>query len=299
MRWGAGSICALIAAAVVSAADPISSPPPVAGRSSSGTHIIETFNPDALFPKRTPPPPSPPPAPEVFQEDGLLPIPKLPPPPKLWSGTVDFGLNGAVGNSQLLNLRGGWNIRRKTDRNSLTSDFQYVYSERDRELSTHQALFNTRDEFVIPDSRWSPFAALQLEYDQLRSYRFRVGTYGGTAFRVVDTEALTFKTRGGIGATRELGSDGQPDRWVPEFLLGYDFRYKWNDRSTFVSIFDIYPRVETPWVFRARLRLAYEYVFDPSIGAVVRFGIQDRYDSDPGPAQPNDLTYFTTVGFKF
>ena len=72
MRWGAGVIAALVAAAVVSAADPISSPPPVAGRSSSGTHISETFNPDAIFPKRSPLPPSPPPAPEVFEEDGLL-----------------------------------------------------------------------------------------------------------------------------------------------------------------------------------------------------------------------------------
>ena len=299
MRWSAGSICALVVAAGIPAADPISSPPPVAGRSSSGTHIIENFTPDALFPKRTPLPLSPPPAPEVFEEDGLVPIPKLPPPPKLWSGTVDVGLNGAIGNSQLLNLRGGWNIRRKADRNSLTSDFQYVYSEQNRDLRTHQALFNTRDEIVIPGSRWSPFAALQLEYDQLRVYRFRVGTYAGSAFRVVDTENLTFKVRSGIGATRELGSDGAPDRWVPEFLFGYDFRYHWNDRSTFVSILDLYPRVEDPRQFRARLRLAYEYVFEPSIGAVVRFGIQDRYDSDPGPAQRNDLTYFTSVGFKF
>lgn len=299
MRFqGASAFCALLLLILTApaVAQPISSPPPVSGTASSGMPLSESFSPDSLFPKK--PKPSPPKE-ELFVEDGLLPIPKLPPPPKLWSGSVDLGLNGAVGNSQHFNLRGGWNVRRKTARNSLTSDFQYVYSEWNRSLSTHQALLNTRDELVIPDSRWSPFAAVQLEYDQLRAYRFRVGTYVGSAYRVVDEEDLSFRVRGGVGATRELGSEGWPDRWVSEFLFGYDFRWKWNDRSTLVSIFDIYPRVERPQYFRARLRLAYEYIFYPEMGAVMRFGIQDRYDSDPGPAQPNDLTYFTTVGFKF
>lgn len=295
--WGAWVICVLIASAP--AAAQFSSPPPVAGRASSGTPLAETFTPDALFPKKPSPPPPPPPLKEEPPEDGLLPIPKLPPPPKLWSGTADVGLNGAVGNSQLFNLRGGWNVRRKTENNALTSDFQYVYSEQSSVLKTHQALFNTRDELLFPESRWSPFAALQLEYDQLRAYRFRVGVYGGSSYRVVDNEVVALRVRAGIGATRELGSEGWPDRWVAEFVLGYDFRYKWNDRSTFVSIFDVYPRVEAPWMFRARLRMAYEYIIDPDLGAVIRFGIQDRYDSDPGPAQRNDLTYFTSLGIKF
>lgn len=297
MNRSAWAICALLVTAATAVAQPISSPPPVSGTASSGTPLSESFSPDALFPKKSAP--APPAKEELFIEEGLLPIPKLPPPPKFWSGSVDLGLNGAVGNSQHLNLRGGWNVRRKTDHNSLTSDFQYVYSEWERSLSTHQALYNMRDEFLLPNSRWSPFAAVQLEYDQLRAYRFRVGTYGGTAYRVVDSEWLSLRLRGGVGATRELGSEGWPDRWVSEFLLGYDFRWKWNDRSTFVSILDLYPRVEDPRRFRARVRVAYEYVFEPSIGAVFRFGVQDRYDSDPGPALRNDLTYFTSVGFKF
>lgn len=302
MRGGVLAGLAVLLGAVLCparAADPISSPAPISGRGSSGTYLSEVFNPDSVLPKRSPPPPLPAPVRELVADDGLITIPKPPPLPNPWSGSVDLGLNGAVGNSQLFNLRGGWNVRRKTDTNSFTTDFQYVYSEQNRSLSTHQALMNVRDEFLWADSRWSPFTALQLEYDQLRIYRFRVGTYAGSAFRVVDDENLTLKLRGGVGATRELGTQGQGDRWVPEFLLGYDFRYRWNDRSTFVSILDLYPRVVEPWVFRARLRLAYEYVFEPSLGAVFRVGIQDRYDSDPGPAQRNDLTYFTSVGVKF
>ena len=42
---------------------------------------------------------------------------------------------------------------------------------------------------------------------------------------------------------------------------------------------------------------------DPAIGNrigwVVRLGIQDRYDSDPGTSKKNDVTYFATLGLKF
>ena len=34
-------------------------------------------------------------------------------------------------------------------------------------------------------------------------------------------------------------------------------------------------------------------------GIVLRLGVQNRYDSDPGLAKRNDLTYFATLGFGF
>jgi hypothetical protein len=292
------AVCAL--AAGTAAAQPISSP-----RGSSGTPLAETFTPDSLFPKKAEPPPVVLPPPVLPGQDGppgpdggLLP-PKPVPPPKYWSGGADLGLNGATGNSDLVNVRGGWNVRRRSERNSLTSDFQYIYSQQNGSLRTHQALLNSRDEILFPGTRWLAFGASQIEYDQLRSYRFRVGTYLGTGYSVVDQPDLVFKVRAGAGATREFGVEGVQDRWVPEMLYGYDFRYKMNERSTFVSIVDIYPRLDALGQLRARARAAYEYVLDPKTGAVMRLGIQERYDSDPGTAKRNDLNYFVTFGFKF
>ncbi len=291
----------------------ISSPPPVSQRASSGMPLAEAFTPDTLFPKKPDPsPPPPPPPPQVVVPNAALPIPpdggllpppvvvvSHPPPPKIWSGSADVGLNGATGNSDIFNIRGGWNVRRKTERNSLTSDLQYVYSQQNGTAQSHQVLYNARDEVLFPGSRWSAFTASQIEYDEFRAYRFRVGVYAGAALRVIDEKDLTFKLRSGAGATRELGTDGSPSRWLAEFLIGYDFRYRMNDRSTIVSILDIYPRVEDVRQFRMRARFAYEYLLDPTIGAIFRVGIQDRYDSDPGNAKRNDLTYFTTLGVKF
>ena len=127
----------LAAASVVfgaTALGQIASPSPVTGRSSSAIPLSETFTPNSVFPPSPAPktvaPPAPLQDPEAIPdapakpEWSLLPL-RLPKP---WSGGADFGLNGASGNSQVFNFRGGYNVRRKTDDNVLTSDFLYVYS---------------------------------------------------------------------------------------------------------------------------------------------------------------------------
>ena len=55
-------------------------------------------------------------------DGGLLPSP----PPKIWSGTADVGLNGATGNSELFNLTIGYTAVRKTADNIFTNNFLYT-----------------------------------------------------------------------------------------------------------------------------------------------------------------------------
>ena len=283
----------------------IASPSPTTGRTSSTPPLSETFTPNSVFP---PAPTRPVKAPVEVVKDPEDPIEPGPAPggglfplrlPHPWSGGSDVGINGTSGNSDSFNFRWSWNVRRKTDDNALTSDFLYVYSVQNAKTNTQQALFNTRDEILFPGSRWSLFAANQIEYDELRAYRFRVGIYGGTGYTVFDDTRTTLRTRIGAGAVRELGTDGTESRWVPEFLLGYDFRQKVTEHSSLISICDYYPKISDLRQYRVRARVAYEWVIDPDTGTVLRFGIQDRYDSDPGNAKRNDLTYFTTLGFKF
>lgn len=286
-------------------AQPIASPSPISGKSSSGLPLSETFTPNSVFP----PPSNLKPSPhvevvkdpdavvdvETKPEWSLLPL-RLPKP---WSGGADFGINGAAGNSDVFNFRGSYNVRRKTESNVLTSDMLYVYSVQNSKTNTQQALFNTRDEILFTGSKWSLFAANQIEYDELRAYRFRVGVYVGTGYTVFDDAKTTLRTRIGAGAVRELGSDGSASRWIAEGLLGYDFRQRVTEHSSLISILDFYPRIDNWGQYRVRARVAYEWVIDPDTGTVLRFGIQDRYDSDPGNAKRNDLTYFTTLGLKF
>jgi hypothetical protein len=226
--------------------------------------------------------------------------PPATPPRKIWSGTGDIGLNGANGNSEVLSLRTTWTAQRRTATNLFISDFLYAFSRQDGTVQQQQALFNARDEILFPGQPCSLFSATQVEYDELRSYRFRVGQYAGAGLAVIDTKPLLFRLRMGAGAQRELGVDGERDRWVPEAVFGYDYRHRLDDRNALVSVVDYYPRLDDWSQFRVRARLAYEIVIEPKTGAVLRIGVQDRYDSHPGrEAVRNDINYFTTLGFRF
>lgn len=276
-----------------------------------GSPLDDTFTPNTLFPPNStilpPPKPTAPPAEPAPASplpsgagDGLFPDKPPPPPPKIWRGSADIGLNGASGNTNVFSGRTNWHVERKTDRNLFITDFQYNYLRQDGNTDQQQAILNTRDEIPFVGKPWSLFSAGQIEYDELRDYRFRVGQYAGVGYLVADATHCLFRVRAGAGANRELGVDGAENQWVPEAVFGYDLRYRFDERNALASVLDYYPRIDKlAGQFRVRARVAYEVIIDPDKGTVVRVGVQDRYDSNPGNSFRNDLTYFVTFGLKF
>jgi putative salt-induced outer membrane protein YdiY len=221
--------------------------------------------------------------------------------PKIWSGGGEIGTNGASGNTDLFAFRAGLNAKRKTTDNLLVADFLYTYANLNSVLTQNQALFNARDEILFAGTPWSLFASTNIEYDELRAYRIRVGIYGGVGYQVIDNDTTNWRLRAGAGAVREIAgyARGPASRWVPELVFGTDYSYKFDDRQSFEFTLDYYPRVDDFSRFRLRARAAYQIILDKENGIALRLGAQDRYDSDPGPARRNDLTYFATLGFKF
>jgi putative salt-induced outer membrane protein YdiY len=274
------ALAAGLAWAAVAAAQPVPPPPP------GGFN----FDPPKVAPAAPPPP--------AIPNDGLFPAE---PPPKVWSGGGEIGTNGATGNSELFAVRAGLHAQRKTADNLFVSDFLYTYARQNSLLTQNQALLNARDEILLAGTPWSLFAATNTEYDELRAYRFRVGVYGGVGYQVIDTDVTNWRVRAGAGAVREIAgySGGPADRWVPELVFGTDYGYKFDDRQSFEATVDYYPRVNDFSQFRVRARVAYQVIVDKDNGIVLRLGAQDRYDSNPGPAKKNDLTYFATLGFAF
>ncbi|OWK43500.1 DUF481 domain-containing protein [Fimbriiglobus ruber] len=283
---------------------------PAGGGTYFGAPQGQAFNADSMFkpPPAAPPAPATPttPAPATpaaigaGADGGLLPAPPPPPPPKIWTGSADLGLNGTDGNSNTLNMRTNWNVQRKVTDNVFVSDLVYTYSRQNGSVTASQALYNVRDEVLFLHTPWTVFTSGLIEYDELRAYRFRIGAYAGVGYVVVDDADITLRLRTGFGVEREIGSGvGVVDQWVPEMLFGYDFRYKFNDRSSFLSIVDFYPQINDWAVYRVRARAAYEYILDPKRCIIMRLGVQDRYDSNPGPAERNDVAYFATLGMKF
>jgi hypothetical protein len=251
----------------------------------------QPFTESAIFAKPLKPKDPPIPPPSLIEEEKPLPRPKI------WSGGLELGLSGADGNSEVLKIRTGMDLKRVTESNIFTMNLTYGYSNQNGVLNENKALLNARDELPFPNSPWSLFASTNMEYDEFRAFDFRVGAYGGVGYQAIKTETAYLQTRTGAGATREIG--GPKDRWVPEALLGFDLEYQFTDRQRIISTFDYYPNLENLNRHRIRTRAAYEILVDPSLNLTLRLGIQDRYDSNPGPARRNDIDYFATLLLKF
>ena len=270
--------------------------PPLSSKFDDKTAFPDT--PPALKPADSK---DPPPRPIVLSDGTILPPPPpLGPPPKLWTGGFEIGLNGSQGNADVFNLRVGANADRKSDDNRFHTDLLYTENRESGVTKANQGILNSRDEVLLGRTPWAFFTALQVEYDQFRDYDFRVGTYAGMSYRWIKSDNTFLSSRLGAGAVRELShSPLTPDRWVPEALMGGDFNHRFSDRQAFVSSTDFYPNLSQIGQYRVRARAAYEIVIDPRHHMLLRLGVQDRYDSSPGTALRNDVNYFTTLMFKF
>lgn len=222
--------------------------------------------------------------------------------PKLWTGGFQFGINGSEGNSDVLNVRTGLELRRETENNILTIVGSYWLARQDGTTTQNNSIVNARDEILFgTDNPWSYFNALQIEYDEFRAYDFRVGLYTGVGYMFIKDDVTRFQGRVGAGVQREFGTDGVEARWVPEGLVGFDYDHAFTDRQKFTSGLDVYPSLSNLGQYRVRARAAYEILLDPDSGTTLRLGLSDRYDSNPGDAttKKNDLNYFVTLLFKF
>ena len=252
------------------------------------------FSDKAMF---TPPKPTPTPPTFATSEAPVIGPSFFKPVDPQWCGTTEFGLSGSTGNTEVLKIRFGGGAKRKSDDNLFTSDVLFGLVQNGKTTTEKKALFNARDEFLFEDSPWALFVSAQVEYDEFRAYDYRVASHTGFAYQLFETDTTNLRTRFGAGFSREVG--GPNDRWVPEGLLGFDLNQKVTDRQKLVLTCDLYPDLGDLGRYRVRLRSAYEVLLDPEWGLTLRFGIQDRYDSNPGPAKKNDLDYFTTMLIKF
>ena len=103
------------------------------------------------------------PAEEVQPEPETVPAPELvplelevvdEPPPDYWTGEFEFGFDGSEGNSQIANLRTGFELERKTEVNRFHTDFYYLSSQNGGVKTARNLRSESRFEWNWGKTRW-------------------------------------------------------------------------------------------------------------------------------------------------
>lgn len=214
-----------------------------------------------------------------------------------WTGAMEFGVNGAQGNSENFNLRFGAGLRRKTEDSIFTFDSIYNLASQN-EVTTQNRWFTiARNEWYFKGTPWGAFVDGTFEYDEFRAFDYRVATHGGATYKFIDNSQTLLKGRAGAGTSREFG--GPNNDWIPELIFGLDVEHKFNDNTKFFATGDYLPKVTNFGDYRLQIQAGLETMLSKDYNLALKIGVQELYDSTPEGRRPSDLNYFVALMWKF
>jgi len=249
-----------------------------------------------------PPPPAPeaqvpPPAPENEPApEEAEPVAEEPEYP--WEIRFELGTTGSTGNTERADFMTSFAAERETNRVYTQFSSDYRLASEDGDTTENRLYSRARNEWKIPDTKWSYFAQLDVDADEFKDYDVRVAAIGGVSYRFLDDERERLVGRVGLGGAREFGSEN--DEIVPEALFGADYRLKINSRVTFNALAEYFPDLEDPQEFRARGEAALEVALNEDNTWRLRLFIEDRYESEvEGDTEKNDFFYGASLVLVF
>lgn len=232
----------------------------------------------------TPAAPPPPPPPETFFEG--------------WKGKVEIGLNGSDGNSETISFRGAVGGKRATETMETTLDLSYIYNTADGEKTKSRAELIGKNDWLFKDSPWGFFVLGKIEFDEFQDWNWRTSLYAGPSYTFIKSERTTLRGRAGLGLTKEYG--GSRNEIIPEGLLGLDWNHKLDDRQSVYATLEWLPSLSDWPDYRVNATAGYQIVVDPTSNMLLKLGVVDRYNSNPGEdIKKNDIEYFILLGWEF
>lgn len=218
---------------------------------------------------------------------------------KGWDGSIEAGLNGSDGNSESLNIRAAFNAARKSESAETSFKSEYAYATTGGDKDKNRWFNELRHDWLLGrDQRWSIFALGQVEYDDFQDWTWRLSAFAGPGYKLIKTDKTTLNLRAGGGITKYIG--GERNEIIPEGLLAGDMTHQLTERQKLTAAVEYYPSFKNFDEYRIVARAGWEILIDPEVNMMLKIGVEDRYDSEPGEGfKKNDIDYFATIGWKF
>lgn len=227
----------------------------------------------------------------------LEPEPEPEPPIKLWEKSVELGINGTSGNSETFDTRVGVHCKRESDASIFKFDTDYQKNTSAGVETANRLFSEARHELLFCDSPWTLFVHATLEYDEFRPFDVRWSADTGVGYQFIKTDAVSFTGRVGAGVSQEIG--GPDNSYVPEGVFGLDYEHQLTARTKIVLRSEYFPDWTDFGEYRINSRGELNFLLDDVLNISLNMGVTDRYDSTPNGAEPNDLSYFTTLLWKY
>lgn len=220
-------------------------------------------------------------------------------PNDIWTNRFELSLSSTQGNSEQTNLRIAYVGSRKTQKGELSLDASYNYAEAESDVTTDQGTAGAEYEWLLGESRWSPFVNARLSYDNFQSWEYRAQSFGGVKYRLYKDDRQTLKLVGGAGVVKEFNSNR--NEFIPEGLLGVDYSIAFTKRQSFEFEGRYYPSFLDLTEFRATAKFGYRFdLATIAEGLSLTAGLEFEHQSETEPGiENNDVLLFAGVGLDF
>jgi len=221
---------------------------------------------------------------------------KLPPEPA-WSGSLELGMNGAQGNTELQRARMSLNARRTAEHETFDLRVTYQAAQTFDKTTENRFFARAKNEWATRKKDWRVFVEGSAERDQFRDFDWRLTGNAGFAYDAFKEDATTLTLRAGVGGSTEFGAPN--DGFEPEGTLAYELRHRLNKRVSLTSTGEFITDLKNTSEFRARVNAAIDTKLDDSGAWRLRIGVEDRYESMTTRAEKNDFDYFVSLVYRF
>lgn len=218
-------------------------------------------------------------------------------PENPWDLRFELGAAGSRGNSRRDTLRTAFLARRETE--LLITDLSANYRfGRESGATTENRFFALgRQQWRVPDSRWSYFVEGSVELDEFKDFDARIAASAGLGYRVIDREDESLTIRGGLGASQSIGAPDDDIR--PEAIAALDYLKQLNKRTRFTFFAEYVQDLEDTDFYRARGEAALDISLSEDNAWLLKLSVENRYDSNPGDADRNNFFYGASLVLVF
>jgi putative salt-induced outer membrane protein YdiY len=210
-----------------------------------------------------------------------------------WTAKLEGGVTRTEGNTDTLQARGRFDVKRKTPSDLLNFYLEGNYYEQNDARSTNEYFGGIRYEASISE-RWYWYARTELEFDEFENIDLRATAAAGAGRYWLKQEDHELKTSLGAGYRHESYDNGESD---DAFVLdlGLDYRYDLAPWLQFTHATVYSPDVEDFDDYRLKLDTALVFPLKDDRLAW-KLGMRNEYNSRPQSGLDRlDNTYYTSI----
>ena len=218
----------------------------------------------------------------------------------LWTGTAEFGLSLARGNSDTLTFAAGAEAVRATRRDKTTIYANAIRSTNRvnnlRQTTASANRFGGRYDINVTRKTFA-FGFGDVEYNRFQKVEPRLVLGGGVGRNIIKNERTVLDAFAGGASNQEFFTDGTRRR-TAEVLVGEELTRRISKASLLKQRFVFFPNLSERGEYRAVFDLSLVTNFSSRLGWYVTIG--NRYVSNPLPnTQRNDLLLTTGIRTTF